>query len=109
MRYIFHQKLIILPNLLSDSDGSDDEFDSSIISYSSNFIINESLSNFRFLIYLDSSTKILKDRINEFDKMISNYQTKINEFERTKLELSKYKDVNDILKVKVHTLVTEKI
>jgi hypothetical protein len=44
--------------------------------------------------------KSSKDRISELEKMISVYQTNMDEFERIKLELSKYNGENNILKVK---------
>jgi hypothetical protein len=45
-----------------------DEFDPYIIPYSSNFIVSESLPHSRVLVYFDSSTKILKERILEVEK-----------------------------------------
>jgi hypothetical protein len=59
-------------NIPSDSDELDDEFDSYTIPYPSNFNVNESLPHSKFLAYLDS-TKILKDKIIENEKMISIY------------------------------------
>jgi hypothetical protein len=93
-------------NIPSDSDESDDEFDSYTISCPSNSI-DDSLPYSRNLAYFDSSTNILKVKILEIEKMISIYQSNMGEFERTKSELSKYKGENVILNVQIQTLKTE--
>jgi hypothetical protein len=92
-------------NLPSDSDESDDEFDLCTISYPSNSS-NIHLSHTRTLAHFDSSSNILKARILELEKMVSIYQYNMNEFERTKNELSKCKSENTILNVQIQTLKT---
>jgi hypothetical protein len=77
-------KINYFANLPSDSDESDDEFDSYTISYLSNIIVNELLSYSRTLTYFDSSTIILKARLIELEKIISIYQTNMDELERIK-------------------------
>jgi hypothetical protein len=79
-----------------------------LISYLSNFIINESLLYFRILAHIEFSTKILKERIFGLEKMVRAYQTNMDEFERIKYELFfKCKGENAILKVQIQTLQTE--
>jgi hypothetical protein len=74
-------KINYFANLLSDIDESDDKFDPYTIPYPSNFVVNESLPHSRFLTHIDSSIKILKERISEFEKIINIYQTNMNELE----------------------------
>jgi hypothetical protein len=99
-------KVNYFENLPSDSDESDDEFDLCTIFYPSNFS-NIHLSHTRTLIHFESSSNILKARILELENMISTYQSNMDEFERTKDELSKCKSENAILNVQVQTLKTE--
>jgi hypothetical protein len=91
MRYMFSPNINYFVNLPSDNIESDDEFDSCTIPYLNNFIINESLSHARSLPHFDSFIKILKDMINELEKIISNYHIKMDELERLKIILSKYR------------------
>jgi hypothetical protein len=99
-------KVNYFANLPSDSDESDDEVDSCTISYPSNYS-NIHLSHTRTLTHFESSSNILKTRILELEKMVSIYQSNMDEFERTKNELSKYKSENIILNVQIQTLKTE--
>jgi hypothetical protein len=98
------EQLVSLPkvkyfaNLRSDSDESNDEFDSYTISCPSNSN-NIHLSHTRTLAHFESSSNILKVRILELEKMVSIYQSNMHEFERTKNELSKCKSENAILNV----------
>jgi hypothetical protein len=111
-RMTFEEQLVSPPkvnyfvNLPSDSDKSDDEFDSYTISCPSNSS-NVPLSHSRTLAHFESSFNILKARILELEKMVSIYQSNMDEFERTKSELSKYKGENVILNVQIQTLKTE--
>jgi hypothetical protein len=99
-------KVNYFANLPSDSNESDDEFDLCTISYPSNSS-NIHLSHTRTLAHFESSSNILKARILELEKMVSIYQSNMDEFERTKNELSKYKSENAILNVQIQTLKTE--
>jgi hypothetical protein len=99
-------KVNYFANLLSDSDESDDEFDLYIISFPSNFS-NIHLSHTMTLTHFESSSNILKVRILELEKMVSIYQSNMDEFERTKNELSKCKSDNAILNVQIQTLKTK--
>jgi hypothetical protein len=87
-------------NIPSDSDESDDELDLYTISCPSNSS-NIHLSHTRTLAHFEFSSNILKARILELEKMISIYQSNMDEFERTKNELSKYKSENIILNVQI--------
>jgi hypothetical protein len=65
-------------NLPSDGNESDDEFDLCTISYPSNSS-NIHLSHTRTLAHFESSSNILKSRILELEKMISIYQSNMDE------------------------------
>jgi hypothetical protein len=93
--------------LSSDSDEWDDEFDPYIISYPSNFIVNEFLNHSKVLTYFDSSTKFFKVRILELEKMINIYQYDMDGLKRMKFKLSKYKGENIILNVQIWILKTK--
>jgi hypothetical protein len=82
-------------NLPSDSDESDDKFDSYTIFCSNNSIEN-CLPHSRTLEHFESSTNILRVWILELEKIISIYQSNIGELERTKNELSMCKGENVI-------------
>jgi hypothetical protein len=99
-------KVNYFANLSSDSDESDDEFDLCMISYPSNSS-NIHLSHTRTFAHFESSSNILKTRIFELEKMVSIYQSNMDEFERTKNELSKCNSENTILNVQIQTLKTE--
>jgi hypothetical protein len=99
-------KVNYFANLHSDCDESDDEFDLCMISYPSNYS-NIHLSHTRTLAHFEFSSNILKARILELEKMVSIYQSNMDEFERTKNELSKCKNKNAILNVQIQTLKTE--
>jgi hypothetical protein len=75
-------------------------FDPYVIPCPSNFI-DDSLPHFRTLTHFNSSINILKAIILELEKMITIYQSNMDEFERTKLKLSKYKGENVILNVQI--------
>jgi hypothetical protein len=81
-------KVNYFANLLSDFDKSDDEFDLCTISYPSKSS-NIHLSHTKTIAHFESSSNILKARILELEKMVSIYQSNMDEFERTKNELSK--------------------
>jgi hypothetical protein len=70
-------------NQPNDSDKSDDEFDLYIISCPNNSS-NIHLSHTMTLAHFESSFNILKARIIELEKMVSIYQSNMDEFERTK-------------------------
>jgi hypothetical protein len=93
-------KVNYFANIPSDSDESDDEFDSYTISCPSNSS-NIHLSHTRTLVHFGSSSNILKVRIIELKKMVNIYQSNMNEFERTKNESSKCKSENVILNVQI--------
>jgi hypothetical protein len=93
-------------NLPSDCDESDNEFDLCMTSYPNNSS-NTHLSHIRTFAHFESSSNILKIRILELEKMVSIYQSNMNELERTKYELSKCKNENVILNVQIQTLKTE--
>jgi hypothetical protein len=93
-------KVNYFANLPSDSDELDDEFDPYTISCPRNSIVVH-LSHSRTLVHFESSSNILKTRILKLEKIISIYQSNIDEFERTKNELSKYKGKNIILNVRI--------
>jgi hypothetical protein len=93
-------KVNYFANIPSDSDESDDEFDSYTISCPSNSS-NIYLSHTRTLVHFGSSSNILKVRIIELKKMVNIYQSNMNEFERTKNESSKCKSENVILNVQI--------
>jgi hypothetical protein len=99
-------KVNYFANLPSDSDKSNDEFDLCTNSYPSNSS-NIYLSHTRILTHFESSSNILKTKILELEKMISIYQSNMDEFEITKNELSKCKSENIILNVQIQTLKTE--
>jgi hypothetical protein len=100
-------KINYFANLFSDSDDFDDEFVPYTILYPSSFIIDETLPNAISCAHLGTSTKILQVRIKELEGIVDHYKTKMDELERAKFELSKYKGENGFLKVKVQTLETE--
>jgi hypothetical protein len=81
-------KVNYFANLPSDNDKSDDEFNPYTITYSSNSS-NVHLSHSRTLTHFESSSNILKTMILEPEKMVIIYQSNMDEFERTKSELSK--------------------
>jgi hypothetical protein len=91
-------KVNYFANLPSDCDESDDEFDLYMISYPSDSS-NTHLSHTRTLAHFKYSSNILKAIILELEKMVSIYQSNMDEFKRIKNELSKYKNENDILNV----------
>jgi hypothetical protein len=93
-------KVNYFTNLPSYSDESDDEFDPYTISFSSNSS-NIPLSHSGTLAHFDSPFNILKAKILELEKMVSIYQSNMDEFERTKNELSKCKSENIILNVQI--------
>jgi hypothetical protein len=93
-------------NLSSDSDESDDEFVPYTISCPSNSI-DDSLPHSRTFAHFESSTNILKVRIIELEKMISIYQSNMDELNRTKNKLLKCKGENAILNVQIQTFKTE--
>jgi hypothetical protein len=86
-------KINYFANLPSDSDESDDEFDLYTIFCPSNSS-NIHLSHTRALAHCESSSNIVKAKILELEKMVSIYQSNMDEFERTKNELSKCKSEN---------------
>jgi hypothetical protein len=65
------------------------------------------LSHTRTLVHFESFSNILKTRILELEKMVSIYQSNMDEFKRTKNELSKCNSENAILNVQIQTLKTE--